>query len=178
MSIYKYIVKKKEQQAVDANSRRHSFLNLDQVKTVMILFDCKNINQIIPIAKDLKSMGKDVLLWTSISRSENIRQTKDFENFSLRIITPKEKSRLTILSGKVLDEFKQQTCDLLLDLSESANVTLSYLMANTDCRFCVGIKEPDYPVYDFIFLKEKDQNLVDAFEQIKIYLTRYVTRSK
>lgn len=178
MSIYKYIVRKKEQQAVGTNTRSHAFLNLDQVKNVMILFDGKDIGQIIRIAKDLKSTGKNVSLWTTISRNENMRPTKEFEDISLRIITPKEKSRFMILSGNVLNEFKQQECDMLLDMSESKNVTISYLMANTDCSFCVGIKEPDFPVYDFIYLKDPDQNLVDAFEQIKIYLTRYVTRSK
>lgn len=174
--MFKFIRDRKELQALKNNSREHAFLSFGQVETVLVLFDSKDINQIINLAKDLRGWGKNVLLWTSISRDENIRPVKDMEGISLRIITPAEKSKWTILPDSVLEEFKALKCDMLLDMSNEGNRSMSYLMSNTMCRFCVGFRETKYPIYDFIFLKENEQDFQDAFKHIKIYLERISNR--
>lgn len=176
--MFRFIRKKKERQARESNIREHSFSGFGDIKTVMILFDCKDVNQIMRIAKDLKKSGKNVLLWTSVSRDENIKTINELEGMSLRIVLPSEKSRWNILSDQVLEEFRNLEYDLLLDFSGTENATMSYLVSNTKCHFCVGLRETDHPVYDFIFLKEKEQDLASAYEQIKNYLNRCVAGNK
>lgn len=174
--MFKFIRDRKEHQALKNNSREHAFLNFSQIETVLILFDSKDINQIISLAKDLRSWGKKILLWTSIGHNENIRPIGYLEGIKLRVILPTEKSKWTILTDSVLEEFKALKCDMLLDMSDEGNKSMSYLMSNTMCRFCIGFRKTKYPVYDFIFLKEDEQDFQAAFKQVKNYLDRINSR--
>lgn len=176
--MFKLLRNRKERQALKANPRAHSFLSFDQIETILILFDSKEINQVVRLAKELRSLGKNVLLWTSVTREETIRPMKDADGLSLRVITPQEKSKLNILSAKVLDEFKALKYDMLLDFSSEDNIVMSYLAANTTCSFCIGLREAKNPIYDFIYLKGQDQDFLDAFGQIKNYLDRCVSGNK
>ena len=76
-----------------------------------------------------------------------------------------------IRSG-VFTEFGNEKYDTLIDLSaEKDNYLLSLLVRNKS-RFCIGTSEVKYKVYDFVFYRENDKTLTEAYEQLKIYLAQ------
>lgn len=161
-------INKKINSALKNNSRRPTFMNLEDIKKVLILFTYKDWDDISEIAKDLESNGKEVLLWTVNSlRNEKKKQPLPSE---VKVITQKEISKWRGLSSLIVDEFCKLEYDTLLDLTTKDDKSLHYLLACNSAKFCIGIREQELKFFDFTMLKESDVNLKETYDQIKFYL--------
>lgn len=166
--MFDFFAKKKINSALERNTRTHIFHNLGDIKTVLILFSYTDWNDIQQIIEDLKSKGKTVLLWTTQGHKTEGSQIKLPPE--VRVITHKDSSKWQGLSSDVLKEFTALSYDTLLDLTTQKDKSLLYLLAHNSSEFCIGIKEYDVKIYDFIVLKEENRSLTDTYNQIKIYL--------
>lgn len=166
--------RRKIKSALKRNNRAHAFFNFENLNSVLILFDFHDWDEVYSIAKDLDQTGQKVILWT-------VKQNKDDKiapmmmgrnignDISLRIILPEELSFFSILKDSVLDEFKSLKYDSLIDFASEYDYVSNYLLANNKAKFCIGIREPEIKIYDFVLL-QNEMNLINTYGQIKIYL--------
>jgi len=146
--------------------RESSFMNFDDMKDIVIFFDMENREEIIPVIEDLKRNGKNVHAWTMKSGGSSLKSGGD-----IRVIEPeKDLSLLRSLKPEVLEEFDKLYYDTLIDFSSSDNNYFLLLLSRNKSRFCIGIIEREYKIYDFILLKEEGYSLSDSYDQLKIYL--------
>lgn len=160
-----FYIKKKINSVLKNHNRTHVFRSPEKIVTVLILFNAKDWDEISQITKELREAGKEVLLWTTQSKGGSI-----FSQPNVRVITQKELSKTQVLSSAVLNEFGALKYDTLLDLTTKDDNALLYLLGINKSEFCIGIKELDYKVFDFIILKDDEQNLIETYNQIKFYL--------
>lgn len=149
------------------NKRVRSFRNLDNMDDILILFTYEDWDEISSICQDLERRGKNVLPWTIEPKK------KDAYSFILpekvKVISRKEISKINGLS-KVVEEFENLKYDTLIDLTSTNNQVLTYLLAGNHSEFCVGTRELNYIIYDFILLKKEDMSLTDAYGELISYL--------
>lgn len=176
--MFNYFRKKRQQSAWAQNNRQRKFVDFTKVNSVLILFDYDDLSLVMPVARDLVKLKKKVYLWTTTKVKGHSDKIYDSSGQSVRVVTPEDQSRLFILSRTVLKEFKTLQCDMLVDMIRSDDEVLYYLLLNNRSKFCVGLKERDIKVYDFIYLKTDEQSFADAFEDIKNYMNIYVPGNK
>lgn len=176
--MFNYFRKRRIQSALENNKRRHQFLEFSKINSVLILFDYDDLESIMPVARDLVKHKKRVYLWTSTTVKGHSDKIYDFSGQSIRVVTPENQSRLFILSDAVLKEFRTIKIDMLMDMSCKDDEVLKLLLVSNPALFVIGFKEQSPKVYDFIYLKNEEQNFVDAYEDLKNYLGIYVTGNK
>ncbi|MBK5722465.1 hypothetical protein JGH11_16445 [Dysgonomonas sp. Marseille-P4677] len=166
--MFDFFYKKKLNSALECNARTHIFHNLNDIKKVLILFSYQDWAEIQQVSQDLKEKGKEVLLWTTQAKKTVESQAQ--LPVEVRVLSHKDISKWRGLSSSVVSEFKALSYDTLLDLTTQDDKSLLYLLANNSAEFCIGIKEPDIKVYDFIVLKEENAKVLETYDQIKFYL--------
>lgn len=156
----------------DIQNRKHSFLRFESMKEVLILFDYENWAEIKEIVEDLENNGKRTILWTvKPKKSKGTHSQSEIPaSAQIRVIEGKDLSWYNGISSNVEDEFKALSYDTLIDLTTYTSKSLFYLLACNTARFCLGIREVDHKIYDFIVLKEDSKSLLDTYNQIKFYL--------
>jgi len=166
--MFDFLVKLKIDSAFKNNTRKHAFRNMESMENVLILFSYNDWLEIEPIAKDLTANGKNVVMWSAQPPQKTLSNVIFPSN--VRIIHPKEISLLQIVSSSVMNEFRAAKYDTLIDLTTTHNKVFRYLLANNTSECCIGISKAEFPVYDFVVLKEDGMNLQETYRQIKIYL--------
>ncbi|MDU1891363.1 MAG: hypothetical protein E6767_11810 [Dysgonomonas sp.] len=158
--------KEKISSALKSNTRNRSFHNLDNMRKVLLLFTYKDWKEVEPIVQDLRSLRKDVQLWTYQTKKDEVQSLPP----SARVITQKEVFPIVGLSSVVVEEFKSLSYDTLIDLTTEDDKVLFYLLASNSAEFCIGIKESEHRIFDFSLLREDSMNLEETYGQIKFYL--------
>ncbi len=166
--MFDFFSKKKINSALECNTRTHIFHNLNDMKKILIFFSYQDWSEIQQISQDLKDKGKEVLLWTTqLKKGEDVQAKLPSD---VRVLSHKDISKWQGLSSFIVEEFKALSYDTLLDLTTYDDKSLLYLLANNSAEFCVGIKEQDIKIYDFIVLKEEGAKVFETYNQIKFYL--------
>lgn len=162
-----FIRKKKVNSALSKAQRDKKFLNYDSIKNILILFNITDWADIERVVEALRRDGKNVQLWTVRSK-ETANAIVPNE---IRVINAaKEVSWSQSLLKNVLDEFEKVNYETLLDLSAKNDNILEYLLAVNTSNFCIGIRETETKVYDFVMIKKEEDDIFTTFEQMKIYL--------
>lgn len=146
------------------NNRPHLFLNIKDIKNILILFSYDDWEEISLITQDLEKQGKKVLLWTVEPKK------KQEYNFTMpetvRVVSRKESSNIV----SVIEELNKHTYDTLIDLTSVDNTTSLCLLAGNKANFSIGTRELDYKLYELILLKGDGMSLMDTYKQILTYL--------
>lgn len=153
--------------------REHSFLRYDAMQNILILFNYEDWADIRDVVDDMKKNGKHILLWTIApkKKSKEVDALKEIpESTEVRVIGQKETSWYNGLNKAVKDEFENLKYDTLFDMTTDTDKNLLYLLASNSAQFCIGIKEGDHKIYDFVVLKEDSKSLFETYNQIKFYL--------
>lgn len=167
-----FFLKKNIESGLKKNKdRKHDFLSFDRIQSVLILFDIKDWQSIVPIIDDLKQNGKEVNAWTILPKSEkeySLAKTllKDIRVLDLH----KNLNWKRIFRPEIFDEFSNLKYDTLLDLSFEDNDYMMSLRVRNTSQFNLGFRELEYKIYDFIILKEDEKTLFETYEQMKFYL--------
>lgn len=154
--------------AFKTNARKHTFLNLNKMQNILILFDYEDLMEIILLGNNLEKMGKRTHLWSAV---ENIKQleTQIFSK-KTRIIKPVELSNVFILKKEVYKEFSNLEYDTVIDIRQKKTQSLEYLLARNKAVFCIGNRKHDRNAFDFCVLQQKGKSILETYEQMKFYL--------
>lgn len=149
--------------------RDSSFLNYNDIKTVLIFFDMEEWDEVKPIIEELRADGKRVAAWTI--KTEVTRKVS-FPYYVRVVDTSAEVNWMKMLRPEVISEFERVEYETLIDLSSYDDDYLLYLLSRNKSRFCIGFMEREYKIYDFILLREKEgeSGLYELYQQLKNYL--------
>lgn len=162
-----YFLKQNIRSCLKRHHRNHCFLNYNDIRKVLILFDIEDWYEIVPIIEALKKEGKSVTAWTIKPKQAQAFRFPPY----VRVIEPsRDMNWMNLFRPELLREFSNQEYDTLLDLSSGENDHLLLLLAQNKSSFSIGLIEREYKLYDFILLKDKEQTLLDMYNQLKNYL--------
>lgn len=168
--MFEFLVRQRINSALKNNKRKHSFKNLESIQNVLILFSYSDWLDVQAIMHDLEQNGKNVVLWTTSPANLQPNNNTSPLPPNVRIISKKEKSLFQIIKHNVIAEFRNLSYDTLIDFTTKRSRTLKYLLVQNSSDFCIGIRETDKHIYDYIFLKEDDKSLQETYYQLKNYL--------
>lgn len=166
-----YFLRRSIKSELNNNNRKHTFLNFEGMHNVLVLFDIQDWEMVSPIIEDLKQHGKYVMPWTIKPKSAQGQTRPPNIPANVRVIdTHKDIDWKGLIRPATLTEFDNLKYDTLLDLSLEPNDYTKSLLVRNRSNFCLGFTKRKEKIYDFIILKEEDQSLFDAYEQLKVYL--------
>lgn len=183
-----YLFQKRAKKIIGASERERRFVNYNNAKTVLLLFESdfseKN-PEIRKIIYKLQQDGKKVSAWGFIDKKTVM--TSILPDF--RILNYKETNLFHVPENSFLSELEEQKFDLLIDLTLKPFLPLQYvaLYANASCK--TGTRNTELKLYDFVLDIEKlmnHKNDTDAnefqpdeaylFQQIIFYLKSIQTK--
>lgn len=149
--------------------RNSCFLNYSDIKSVLIFFDMEKWEEVKPIIEELRADGKRVTAWTV---KKEVEGRISFPYYIRVVDTNAEVNWLRMLKPEVVSEFERVEYDTLINLSYSDNDYLLYLLSRNKSRFCIGLVETEYKIYDFILLRDKESetDLYESYQQLKNFL--------
>lgn len=166
-----YFLQRSIKSELNNNNRKHTFLNFEGIKNVLVLFDIQDWDTVAPIIEDLRQHGKYVMPWTIKPKQMQGQILPANLPPNVRVIdTHKDLDWKRLIHPAILTEFDNLTYDTFLDLSLEPNDYSKLLLVRNKSNFCLGFTKREEKLYDFTILKEDNQSLFEAYEQLKIYL--------
>lgn len=166
-----YFLQRSIKSELNNNNRKHTFLNFEGIKNVLVLFDIQDWDTVAPIIEDLRQHGKYVMPWTIKPKQMQSQILPANLPPNVKVIdTHKDLDWKRLIRPAILTEFDNLTYDTFLDLSLEPNDYSKLLLVRNKSNFCLGFTKREEKLYDFTILKEDNQSLFEAYEQLKIYL--------
>tara|TARA_B100001287_G_scaffold242447_1_gene217891 strand:+ start:132 stop:683 length:552 start_codon:yes stop_codon:yes gene_type:complete len=154
------------------NKRKKSVSNLEDAKSIGILFEATTKEQILEVKplidyffklrKDVKAFG-----YVNSKKFDECHIPKlQYDFFNLKDLNWYYKPQNDYILNFVKKEY-----DILINLSDSNCIPLKYLVASSLARFKVGKHEEGYEIYDLMIkLDKKDDNMKKLISEIAKYL--------
>ena len=159
------------QRELKANSRTKEVCNLDNAKSIGILYNAttesniKGIQSFVSYFFDLK---KDVKALGYV----NSKQLSYFHAPKLQydFFYKKDLNWYYKPQNYIIDNFIKKEYDILINLCDSSIIPIKYLAASSIAHFKVGIYEENYEIYDLMISLKDDKSLQKLMSEIKHYI--------
>jgi len=168
LKIGKYIF----QRDLKHNKRHKSVYNLEDAKSIGILFDAttkEKVREIKPLVDYFFKLKKDVKAFGYVN-------SKQFEECHIPrlqydFFNKKDLNWYYKPQNNYIKNFVKKEYDILINLSDSTCIPLKYLVASSIARFKVGKFEKDYDIYDLMIkLDKKEDTMEKLISEIAKYL--------
>ena len=159
------------QRELKVNRRVKAVCNLENAKSIGILYDATNesqINQIQPFVSYFFDLKKDVkaLGYVNSKKLSYCHTPKlQYDFFYLKDLNWYKKPE-----NYIIDNFIKKEYDILINLCDSSCIPIKYLVASSIARFKIGQYEDGYEIYDLMISLKKDKSLDKLMSEIKHYL--------
>jgi len=132
------------------NERRHTFLNMDAIRTVLVLFETSDYDIVDSFVERLQEYGKSVAGYAFRVKDD----TFDYSETNYIIIGKKENiESFGAPSEELLKQLKSKYYDVVIDLTLKENFSLEFILANANTTMTVGLKKNKLPLYDLSISK-------------------------
>lgn len=150
-----------------------AFLNIDQAKTIAVIFDATNIDHLeivkkyVGKLKERKKNIKAVGFFDMKITPQNISYSKaEFDFFNL-----KELTGINQPSSPYIQTFIKEPFDILVDLNIQNKFPLRSIMLQSAAKFKVGIDIPEnQQTHDLLISVKPEEGLVHFLNQVERYL--------
>ena len=159
------------QRELNSNKRTKAVSNLENAKSIGILYeatDAVQIKKIEPFVKYFFELKKDVkaLGYVNKKKLDNHHIPKlNYDFFYLKDLNWYYKPQNYIISNFVKKEY-----DILINLSDSNCIPIKYLVASSLAHFKIGQFEDGFEIYDLMIKLDKEKSKERLMEEIKHYL--------
>ena len=159
------------QKELKSNKRTKAISNLEDAKSIGILYeatDAAQIKKIEPFVKYFFELKKDVkaLGYVNKKKLDNHHIPKlNYDFFYLKDLNWYYKPQNYIINNFVKKEY-----DILINLSDSNCIPIKYLVASSLAHFKIGQFEDGFEIYDLMIKLDKDKGKERLMEEIKHYL--------
>ena len=159
------------QKELKSNKRTKAVSNLENAKSIGILYeatDAAQIKKIEPFVKYFFELKKDVkaLGYVNKKKLDNHHIPKlNYDFFYLKDLNWYYKPQNYIINNFVKKEY-----DILINLSDSNCIPIKYLVASSLAHFKIGKFEDGFEIYDLMIKLDKDKGKERLMEEIKHYL--------
>jgi len=159
------------QKEMKTNKRLKEVCNLDDAKSVGILYDAtseQQIKQIKPfidyffeLKKDVKALG--YVNATQLSYCHTPKLQYDF-------FYQKDLNWYYKPQNYIIDNFVKKEYDILINLCDSSCIPIKYLVASSIAHFKIGQHEEGYEIYDLMIALKEDKSMEKLMHEIKHYI--------
>jgi len=179
--MFGFFKKRKLKSLLQKNKRHRAFLNMEAIRSVLILFETSDYDIVDSFVGGLLGMGKYVDGYAFRVKDDNF----DYSETNYTIVGPKENSEKSGAPDKeLLRQLKSRHYDVVIDLTIKENFSLQYILASADATMTVGLKKNKLRLYDFSILRlnqtkgAKNKQVEELITAIVFYLktikdTRY-----
>lgn len=159
------------QNQLKSNKRKKEICNLDSAKSIGILYDATNeeqINQIQPFVSYFFNLKKDVKALGYVNAKKLLychTPKLQYDFFYLKDLNWYKKPQ-----NYIIDNFIKKEYDILINLCDSSCIPIKYLVASSVARFKIGKHENGYEIYDLMISLKEDKSLEKLMSEIQHYL--------
>lgn len=159
------------QRELKVNRRVKAVCNLENAKSIGILYDATKEDQIktiqpfvsyfFELKKDVKALGYVNSNQLSVYHVPKLQ----YDFFYKKDLNWYYKPQ-----NYIIDNFIKKDYDILINLCDSSIIPIKYLVASSIAHFKIGIHEDNYEIYDLMISLKKDRTLKKLMHEIKHYI--------
>ena len=159
------------QRELQTNSRIKEVCNLDDAKSIGILYDATSEQQIkiikpfvtyfFDLRKDVKALGYVNAKELSYCHTPKLQYDFFYQKDLNWYYKPQ---------NYIIDNFITKEYDILINLCDSSAIPIKYLVASSIAHFKIGIYEEDYEIYDLMISLKEDKSIEKLMNEIKHYI--------
>ena len=159
------------QNELKSNNRIKSVCNLEKAKSIGILYNAtneENIKKIEPFVSYFFDLKKDVkaLGYVDARKLSYFHMPKlQYDFFYLKDLNWYYKPQ-----NYIIDNFIKKEYDILINLCDSNIIPIKYLVASSIAHFKIGIHEENYEIYDLMISLKEDKSIEKLMQEIKHYI--------
>ena len=144
--MFKFIAKRKLKSIANKKIKnKHAFLDWNNIRTVLVLFETSEYEAIDTFAERLEQAGKTVSGYGFRVKDDNF----DYSETNYKIIAPKKDiDKLGVPNNEILNRLNAENYDVVLDLTIKENIPLEFVLASVNATMRVGLKKNKLPLYD------------------------------
>ena len=168
--MYKFLLKRKIRKILKSSQREKAYLNLRDIKSILILFDTENFDDANNFIQKMEKIGKQIKVIACKNKNDN----NHYSVFQYTIITEKDAINLKNYSfSRIVESLTEEHFDLIVDLTLKENLSLLYLLVSANSPLKVGFYKNPLPVHDIVisFAPGLAQNVRELGEHLIHYLT-------
>ncbi len=171
--MFEFIARNKLKSILRNTSRKHAFLDIDRIHSVLLLSETKEFDAINKLADQLEKLKKNVTICMYRSKKDN----HDYSATNYIIIDPKKHTnKWGMLKESFLEQLQTRHYDALFDLTINEVLPLEYIAASVQANMKVGLKKNDLSIYDLSISNlshEKDPGITPA-DQLSNQILHYL----
>ncbi|HOK36921.1 MAG TPA: hypothetical protein PK642_03635 [Paludibacteraceae bacterium] len=175
--IAKYQLKKEVKRYNLSTAREKRFINYDQARNFLLIFESDENEKNLPIKKIIEKLKSDDKKVTAIGYLNKKKLCTPFL-LDYKIFNSRQTNFFKKPNEFILKELRNYQFDIVIDLSFHNVIPLQYVVLYVNAFLKVGLKNADLSIYDFIFnitnqFKEElsfFDNINNIFNQIIFYL--------
>lgn len=152
--------------AAKAAIREHHFCTLAKARSILVLYEAKDCEVVVPCLETLRMMHKQV--WSCVYVESN--QLFESDDSCLMISKEDDLNMWYFPKKSVVWSLAEMKADLLIDLTSPDNAVMQYLLLQYICPFKIGIKRNDMDLYDLAISVDGETDIKYLFGQILFYL--------
>ena len=159
------------QRDLRTNKRLKEVSNLEKAKSIGILYEATNdeqIKKIEPFVKYFFALRKDVKALGYVNKTK--LDDCHIPRLNYDFFYQKDLNWYYKPQNYIIDNFIKKEYDILINLSDSSCIPIKYLVASSMARFKIGQFEEGYEIYDLMIKLDKEEGLERLMEEIKHYL--------
>jgi hypothetical protein len=143
--MFEWLLNRKINKLAQKGRRHCVFRNLDGLQSFLILFEASEYEDVLPIMASLEKIGKQVSAYGYVSKDDNT----GYPPGPCRMLFPKaDYNRFGYPSGGLIEEIKNASHDIVLDLTLKKNRLLRYLLISSSAPFRAGMHKSDARLHD------------------------------
>lgn len=149
------------------SERKKAYLNLKEIKSVLVLFNTENFEEASQFIQQLKKMGKKIKAFAF----KNKKDTSNYSSISYSIVTEKDMKGESLI--QIANTLSDENFDLVVDLTLEENLLLLYILVSVNAPLKVGFYKHSLSVHDIVisFAPGMELTLKELGQQVIHYLT-------
>lgn len=161
------------------HSRNHEFVGFEKSKSVGLLFDATNaedlelVKRYVKYLKDFKKKVKAIGFFNVREVPEMVYSKLEFDYF-----TKKELNWYFKPQPAFVDQFIDEEFDILIDLNFKSSFSLKYISLLSKAKFKVGKFTEEHNEFDFMIEIPEDKGLKYFLRNFDIYIAQINTTKK
>jgi hypothetical protein len=159
------------QRELKTNKRLKAVCNLEDAKSIGILYDATSEEQIkiikpfvsyfFDLKKDVKALGYVNSKQLSFHHTPKLQYDFFYQKDLNWYYKPQ---------NYIIDNFVKKEYDILINLCDSSIIPIKYLVASSIAHFKIGIHEENYEIYDLMISLKDDKSMEKLMYEIKHYI--------
>jgi len=159
------------QRELKTNTRTKEVCNLDNAKSIGILYDATSeqhikiikpfVSYFFDLKKDVKALGYVNAKELSYCHTPKLQYDFFYQKDLNWYYKPQ---------NYIIDNFIKKEYDILINLCDSNTIPIKYLVASSIAHFKIGIHEEGYEIYDLMISLKEDKSIEKLMNEIKHYI--------